>query len=213
MSMSGLTAPSAIKATMSSLAEQRRILAAQPLGYLLRDLAGGWATTAAEHLVRLAPWRLPQVAGKKSIRLFGLGGVNAQPVYRCGNVYSQTPCPQGRIVEATDPRTAAQREKQVALAAARDAVLAAEASAAARALGIGDDTGSLELGKSADIVAVRLDEIETQPFYHAISQLVYATGRDKVTDVWVAEPPTTARTAARNTRQRSDTRSRGGMAQ
>ena len=39
-----------------------------------------------------------------------LGGVNAQPVYRCGNVYSQTPCPQGRIVEATDPRTAAQRE-------------------------------------------------------------------------------------------------------
>lgn len=56
----------------------------------------------------------------------------------------------------------------------------------ARALGIGDDTGSLELGKSADIVAVRLDEIETQPFYHAISQLVYATGRDKVTDVWVA---------------------------
>ena len=38
-----------------------------------------------------------------------LGGVHAQPVYRCGNVYSQTPCPQGRIVEATDPRTAAQR--------------------------------------------------------------------------------------------------------
>lgn len=34
---------------------------------------------------------------------------NAQPVYRCGSTYSQTPCPQGRIVEATDPRTAAQR--------------------------------------------------------------------------------------------------------
>ncbi|MCW8919371.1 MAG: TRZ/ATZ family hydrolase, partial [Gammaproteobacteria bacterium] len=27
---------------------------------------------------------------------------------------------------------------------------------------------------------------ETQPLYHAISQLVYATGRDKVSDVWVA---------------------------
>jgi hypothetical protein len=59
-------------------ADLRRILAAEPLGYLLRELAGGWAATAAEQLVRLAPWRLPHVAGKKSIRLFGLGGVNVQ---------------------------------------------------------------------------------------------------------------------------------------
>lgn len=56
----------------------------------------------------------------------------------------------------------------------------------ARALGLGDETGSLEQSKSADIVAVRLDDIECQPFYDVISQLVYATGRDKVTDVWVA---------------------------
>ncbi len=56
----------------------------------------------------------------------------------------------------------------------------------ARALGLGDDTGSLEKGKAADIVAVRLDAIECQPFYNVISQLVYATGRDKVSDVWVA---------------------------
>ena len=34
---------------------------------------------------------------------------SAQPVYRCGREYSRTPCPQGKIVEATDPRTAAQR--------------------------------------------------------------------------------------------------------
>ena len=34
---------------------------------------------------------------------------NAQVVYRCGSVYSQIPCGDGRIVEATDPRTAAQR--------------------------------------------------------------------------------------------------------
>ena len=34
---------------------------------------------------------------------------SAQPVYRCGSVYAQTPCPRGKIVEATDPRTAAQR--------------------------------------------------------------------------------------------------------
>ena len=56
----------------------------------------------------------------------------------------------------------------------------------ARALGVGDETGSLEKGKAADIVAVRLDDIECQPFYNVISQLVYATGRDKVSDVWVA---------------------------
>ena len=38
--------------------------------------------------------------------------VNAAPVYRCGpdgRTYSQTPCPGGRIVESTDPRSAAQR--------------------------------------------------------------------------------------------------------
>ena len=36
-------------------------------------------------------------------------GAGAQPVYRCGSAYSQTPCPAGRVVDATDPRTAAQR--------------------------------------------------------------------------------------------------------
>ncbi|MCW8906159.1 MAG: TRZ/ATZ family hydrolase [Sedimenticola sp.] len=56
----------------------------------------------------------------------------------------------------------------------------------ARALGIADTTGSLEPGKAADLVAVDLGSLETQPLYHPISQLVYATGRDKVTDVWVA---------------------------
>lgn len=56
----------------------------------------------------------------------------------------------------------------------------------AMALGIGERTGSLEPGKAADITAVDLGSLETQPLYQPISQLVYATGRDKVTDVWVA---------------------------
>lgn len=56
----------------------------------------------------------------------------------------------------------------------------------AMALGIADETGSLEPGKSADITAVNLNSIETQPIYHPISQLVYATSRDRVTDVWVS---------------------------
>ena len=57
---------------------------------------------------------------------------------------------------------------------------------AAKALGLDDKIGSLEVGKMADIIAVDLGEIETQPCYDTISQLVYSTGRDKVTDVWVA---------------------------
>ncbi|HEC28886.1 MAG TPA: TRZ/ATZ family hydrolase [Gammaproteobacteria bacterium] len=56
---------------------------------------------------------------------------------------------------------------------------------AARALGIEHETGSLLAGKSADIVAFNLDSIETRPLYCPISQLVYAGGRDKVTDVWI----------------------------
>src|SRR3569623_803963 len=56
----------------------------------------------------------------------------------------------------------------------------------AKALCLDDETGSLTPGKAADITAVHLGDIETQPLYHPVSQLVYAGGRDKVTDVWVA---------------------------
>jgi len=56
----------------------------------------------------------------------------------------------------------------------------------ARALGIAEETGSLEPGKSADIVAVDLSAIETQPVYNPVSQLIYAAGREQVTDVWIA---------------------------
>jgi 5-methylthioadenosine/S-adenosylhomocysteine deaminase len=56
----------------------------------------------------------------------------------------------------------------------------------AMALGIAAETGSLEAGKAADITAVDLSGLESQPLYHPLSQLVYATGREKVTDVWVA---------------------------
>lgn len=57
---------------------------------------------------------------------------------------------------------------------------------AARALGLDEDIGSLESGKQADVIAVDLDRIETLPVHHVVSQLVYATGRHQVSDVWVA---------------------------
>ncbi|HID80818.1 MAG TPA: TRZ/ATZ family hydrolase [Chromatiales bacterium] len=56
----------------------------------------------------------------------------------------------------------------------------------AKALGIADQTGSLEVGKSADMITVSLDSIETLPMYNPVSQLVYSCSRNNVTDVWVA---------------------------
>ncbi len=56
----------------------------------------------------------------------------------------------------------------------------------ARALGLEDEIGTLEVGKAADVVAVDLGMVETQPLYDVVSQLVYATGRHQVSDVWIA---------------------------
>ncbi|MDH3712864.1 MAG: TRZ/ATZ family hydrolase [Gammaproteobacteria bacterium] len=56
----------------------------------------------------------------------------------------------------------------------------------ARALGIADQTGSLEVGKSADMVALDLHALNTQPVYNAISQLVFAASREQICHVWVA---------------------------
>lgn len=56
----------------------------------------------------------------------------------------------------------------------------------AKALGIDHITGSLEVGKSADLIAVKLDDVTCQPFYHLESQLVYSTPSSQVSDSWVA---------------------------
>ena len=55
----------------------------------------------------------------------------------------------------------------------------------ARALGLEKNIGSLAVGKYADIAAVRMDEIETSPCYDPHSHLVYASGREQVSHVWV----------------------------
>lgn len=55
----------------------------------------------------------------------------------------------------------------------------------ARALGKEQETGSLELGKAADITAFDLSGLAQQPVYEPVSQLIYASGRDCVRHVWV----------------------------
>jgi 5-methylthioadenosine/S-adenosylhomocysteine deaminase len=56
----------------------------------------------------------------------------------------------------------------------------------AKALGLENEIGSLEPGKSADLAALDMGDIETQPLFDPISDLVYAASRHQVTDVWVA---------------------------
>jgi len=58
--------------------------------------------------------------------------------------------------------------------------------AGARALGMGDQIGSLVVGKQADIIAINLADLGSQPLYDPISQIVYAAGREQVSHVWVA---------------------------
>jgi len=56
----------------------------------------------------------------------------------------------------------------------------------AKALGLDNCCGSLSIGKAADIIAIDLNHLETQPIYCPVSQIVYAASRQQVTDVWVA---------------------------
>ncbi len=56
----------------------------------------------------------------------------------------------------------------------------------AKALGIDDTTGSLEVGKSADMIAVDLSDYCQFPVYNPISHLVYAVNSRQVQHVWVA---------------------------
>ena len=54
------------------------------------------------------------------------------------------------------------------------------------ALGLGEETGSISLGKSADLCAVSLADISCRPCYDPVSHLVNVAGRESVTHVWIA---------------------------
>jgi 5-methylthioadenosine/S-adenosylhomocysteine deaminase len=66
------------------------------------------------------------------------------------------------------------------------AALRAATLGGANALGLGAVTGSIEPGKAADLVAVELRGPELAPCYDPVSQLVYAAGREHVSDVWIS---------------------------
>ncbi|MCP4488890.1 MAG: TRZ/ATZ family hydrolase [Gammaproteobacteria bacterium] len=56
----------------------------------------------------------------------------------------------------------------------------------ARALGLGNDIGSVEVGKQADIIALDFTDLNTQPTYDPVTQIVYATNSRQVSHVWIA---------------------------
>ncbi|RZK38877.1 MAG: TRZ/ATZ family hydrolase, partial [Hymenobacter sp.] len=55
----------------------------------------------------------------------------------------------------------------------------------AKALGIEDCVGSLQVGKQADITAINFSDIEMQPVYNPASHLVYTNVGHRVSHVWV----------------------------
>jgi 5-methylthioadenosine/S-adenosylhomocysteine deaminase len=86
-------------------------------------------------------------------------------------------------------RTAALLAKGVsgdARAMPAHAALRAATLGSAQAMGLGKSIGSIAPGKAADLTAVALRSVELEPCYDVVSHLVYAAGREHVTDVWVA---------------------------
>ena len=65
------------------------------------------------------------------------------------------------------------------------AALRAATLDAARALNLDDRIGSIVPGKRADLVAVDLHALSSQPVFDPVSHLVYVAGREHVTHVWV----------------------------
>ncbi len=57
---------------------------------------------------------------------------------------------------------------------------------AARALGVEDRRGSLEIGKDADFLVIDTQSLNSMPIYEPASQLVYAINSRQIRDVFVA---------------------------
>ena len=55
----------------------------------------------------------------------------------------------------------------------------------ARALGLGERTGSLEPGKAADLITIGLNGLHQSPLYDIYSNLVYAAKSSDVRNVWI----------------------------
>ena len=65
-------------------------------------------------------WRVKAVALAVGLAALGASGAMAQNIYKCGNTYSDQPCPGSRLVQHEDARSQAQ-QAQTSAAARNDA--------------------------------------------------------------------------------------------
>jgi len=74
-----------------------------------------------------------------------------QPVYRCGQTYTHLPCPDGKLIDSTDPRSSAQRaEAKRAMARERQLAAQLEREREAREAA-GSAFQAMSLGSSASV--------------------------------------------------------------
>jgi 5-methylthioadenosine/S-adenosylhomocysteine deaminase len=93
-----------------------------------------------------------------------------------------------RLDMFTEMRTAALIAKGVtgdATVVSANQVLEMATINGAKALGLEHKIGSVEVGKLADLVAVRMDDLMMQPCFDPVSHLVYVASRESVSHVWV----------------------------
>ena len=96
------------------------------------------------------------------------------------------PC-NNRLDMFTEMRTAALLQKVLGGPEALPArtVLRMATIDGARALGLGDEIGSIEAGKRADLILMNLDALHTTPHPDTISTIVYAAQSSDVERVWI----------------------------
>ena len=85
-----------------------------------------WRTSAVSGYIMRKPLLLAaSVLASSLFSAFFSVPAGAQATYKCGNSYSQQPCPGGTVVDTADPRTSAQKT-QAEQSTQRDAKLASE---------------------------------------------------------------------------------------
>ena len=86
-------------------------------------------------------------------------------------------------------RTAALLAKGVAQradAGKAESILRMATINAARALALDSQIGSIEKNKAADLVAIKIDQLDALPLYNPLAHLIYSANRQDVTHAWVA---------------------------
>ena len=102
--------------------------------------------------------------------------VNHRPRHRAGACPSEPP---SRNPPPPFNATAVPAHRAIAMATI----------AGARALGKDDAIGSLVPGKAAELIAIDLSALESQPVYDAASQVAFSALRRQVSHVWIAGRP------------------------